>query len=123
MFNKSLNYIFTNCHLSVDSNCIYFVIIPLVEQISGQIWPNRGFNDKSMTTSKNVASDLLNKKGYDPSCNFSIWPPFSRWVPNITDIFELTKTNFFLPEISFLMVTSGIRESIPKKNGAPFQNV
>ena len=37
-----------------------------VEQISGQIWPNRGFDDKSKKTSKNVALDLLNKIGYGP---------------------------------------------------------
>ena len=29
-------------------------------------WQNRGFNDKSVKTSKNVALDLLNKIGYGP---------------------------------------------------------
>ena len=38
----------------------------LVEQISGKIWHNRGFNDKSVKTSKNVRLDLLNKTGYGP---------------------------------------------------------
>ena len=38
----------------------------LVEQISGKIWHNRGFNDKSVKTSKIVHLDLLNKIGYGP---------------------------------------------------------
>ena len=51
-------------------------------------WQNRGFNDKSVKTSQNIALGLLNKIGYvmDPSCNFSIWPPFPRWLPKITEI-------------------------------------
>ena len=36
------------------------------EQISGKIWHNRGFNDKSVKTSKIVHLDLLNKIGYGP---------------------------------------------------------
>ena len=39
---------------------------PIVEQISGKIWHNRGFNDKSVKTSKIVHLDLLNKIGYGP---------------------------------------------------------
>ena len=38
----------------------------LVEQISGKIWHNCGFNDKSVKTSKIVHLDLLNKIGYGP---------------------------------------------------------
>ena len=38
----------------------------IVEQISGKIWHNRGFNDKSVKTSKIVHLDLLNKIGYGP---------------------------------------------------------
>ena len=38
----------------------------LVEQISRKIWHNRGFNDKSVKTSKIVHLDLLNKIGYGP---------------------------------------------------------
>ena len=43
---------------------IYQKIALLVEQIFGKIWHDRGFNDKSVKTSKNVA--LLNKIGYGP---------------------------------------------------------
>ena len=45
--------------------CVNQVFI-LVEQISGKIWHNRGFNDKSVKTSKIVHLDLLNKIGYGP---------------------------------------------------------
>ena len=38
----------------------------IVEQISGKTWHNRGFNDISVKTSKNVHLDLLNKIGYGP---------------------------------------------------------
>ena len=38
----------------------------IVEQISGKIWHNRGFNDKSVKISKIVHLDLLNKIGYGP---------------------------------------------------------
>ena len=38
----------------------------LVEHISCQILHDRGFNAKSVKTSKNVALDLLNKIGYGP---------------------------------------------------------
>ena len=38
----------------------------IVEQICGKIWQNRGFDDNSVKTSKNVALDLLNKMGYGP---------------------------------------------------------
>ena len=38
----------------------------IVEQISGKIWHNRGFNDKSVKTFKIVHLDLLNKIGYGP---------------------------------------------------------
>ena len=38
----------------------------VVEQISGKICHNRGFNDKSVKTSKIVHLDLLNKIGYGP---------------------------------------------------------
>ena len=38
----------------------------VVEQISGKIWHNCGFNDKSVKTSKIVHLDLLNKIGYGP---------------------------------------------------------
>ena len=37
---------------------------PIVQQICGKVWQNRGFNDKSIKTSKNVALVLLNKIGY-----------------------------------------------------------
>ena len=40
--------------------------VQIVEQISGKIWHNRGFNDKSVKTSKIVHLDLLNKIGYGP---------------------------------------------------------
>ena len=40
--------------------------IHLVEQISGKIWHNCGFNDKSVKTSKIVHLDLLIKIGYGP---------------------------------------------------------
>ena len=40
--------------------------LPIVEQISGKIWHNRGFNDKSVKTSKIVHLNLLNKIGYGP---------------------------------------------------------
>ena len=38
----------------------------IVEQISCQIWHDRGFKDKSAKTSKKIALDLMNKKGYGP---------------------------------------------------------
>ena len=42
------------------------LIAGIVEQISGKIWHNRGFNDKSVKTSKIVHLDLLIKIGYGP---------------------------------------------------------
>ena len=38
----------------------------IVEQISGKIWHNRGFNYKKVKTSKIVHLDLLSKIGYGP---------------------------------------------------------
>ena len=38
----------------------------IVKQISGKIWHNRGFNDNSVKTSKNVDLDLLKKIRYGP---------------------------------------------------------
>ena len=38
----------------------------VAEQISSQNWHDRGFNDKSVKTSKNVALDLLNKIAHGP---------------------------------------------------------
>ena len=38
----------------------------IVEQISCQNWHDRGFNDKSVKTSKKIALDLLNKISYGP---------------------------------------------------------
>ena len=46
--------------------CVVIYIMYIVEQISGKIWHNRGFNDKSVKTSKIVHLDLLNKIGYGP---------------------------------------------------------
>ena len=43
-----------------------FKLCFIVEQISGKIWHNRGFNDKSVKTSEIVHLDLLNKIGYEP---------------------------------------------------------
>ena len=52
--------------LSVLSTFILYTFAILVEQISCKIWHNRGFNDKSVKTSKIVHLDLLNKIGYGP---------------------------------------------------------
>ena len=46
----------------------------------------------------------------DRSHNLSIWLPFPRWLPKITDISELTK--MLCADISFLGGTSGVREYI-----------
>ena len=51
---------------AIGPNQCSFVYLLLVEQISGKIWHNRGFNDKSVKTSKIVHLDLLIKIGYGP---------------------------------------------------------
>ena len=56
------NHAFTTKHLSR----VMILFCHVVEQISGKIWHNRGFNDKSVKTSKIVHLDLLNKIGYGP---------------------------------------------------------
>ena len=49
-----------------DTSVIMVLTSVVVEQISGKVWHNRGFNDKSVKTSKIVRLDLLNKIGYGP---------------------------------------------------------
>ena len=41
-----------------------------------------------------ATSFIIPFEAQDPLCNFSILPPFSRWLPNITEIVELTKTRY-----------------------------
>ena len=53
----------------------------LVEQFSDKIWHNRGFNDKSVKTSKNVDLDLLNKIGYGPLAQLFNMAAISKMAP------------------------------------------
>ena len=60
----------------------------------------------------------------DPSRNFSIWPPFPRWLPKITPILELTKIKSFFPR--YFTSSGDFRcwgvYSTSSKNGVPCQD-
>ena len=69
MYYNNILFKLIDMHMRINESIIpssFFRSVYLVEQISGKIWHNRGFNDKSAKTSKIVHLDLLNKIGYGP---------------------------------------------------------
>ena len=57
---------------------MYILLLCIVGHISDK---NRGFNDKSIKTSKNVSLDLLNKVNYGPITSLFNMATISKMAP------------------------------------------
>ena len=60
---------------------LHFTLMSYVTNSGADFWQNRGFNDKSVKTSKIVALDLLIKIGYGPIAQLFNMAAISKMAP------------------------------------------